>query len=283
MENENKYRLPKEQKFEVFGQMMTEAEYDAWAENNITSSQPKVSNQLLRACLFSDLEGIKDGLKEVSDRSVLEDVNLYSIPTPLYHLTLLNQMVFDTEYWTDIDDDKQEAVAWMEERTKCVIDFWREFYGVDELPQPKYEDYTIDDFFCAMLEDDDEDILDAPKDAFIQHGCREIDVDLYLATNRFQFNKAEALLKQGANPCAELKYNENQYDVDWAYHRIGAEVVFLALELLPLYKEAFDGQTPTLHGEEYRDLLGLAEHVKMEKLFEKYCHIWYNNDDKESI
>lgn len=283
MENENKHRLPKEQKFEVFGQMMTEAEYDAWAENNIARSQPKVSNQLLRACLFSDLEGIKDGLKEVSDRSVLEDVNLYSIPTPLYHLTLLNQMVFDTEYWTDIDDDKQEAVAWMEERTKCVIDFWREFYGVDELPQPKYEDYTIDDFFCAMLEDDDEDILDAPKDAFIQHGCREIDVDLYLATNRFQFNKAEALLKQGANPCAELKYNENQYDVDWAYHRIGAEVVFLALELLPLYKEAFDGQTPTLHGEEYRDLLGLAEHVKMEKLFEKYCHIWDNNDDKESI
>ena len=283
MENENKYRLPKEQKFEVFGQMMTEAEYDAWVENNIASSQPKVSNQLLEACLFSDLEGIKDGLKEVSDRSVLEDVNLYSIPTPLYHLTLLNQMVFDTEYWTDIDEDKQEAVAWMEERTKCVIDFWREFYGVDELPQPKYEDYTIDDFFCAMLEDDDEDILDAPKDAFIQHGCREIDVDLYLATNRFQFNKAEALLKQGANPCAELKYNENQYDVDWAYHRIGAEVVFLALELLPLYKEAFDGQTPTLHGEEYRDLLGLAEHVKMEKLFEKYCHIWYNNDDKESI
>lgn len=283
MENENKYRLPKEQKFEVFGQMMTEAEYDACAENNIARSQPKVSNQLLRACLFSDLEGIKDGLKEVSDRSVLEDVNLYSIPTPLYHLTLLNQMVFDTEYWTDIDEDKQEAVAWMEERTKRVIDFWLEFYGVDELPQPKYEDYTIDDFFCAMLEDDDEDILDAPKDAFIQHGCREIDVDLYLATNRFQFNKAEALLKQGANPCAELKYNENQYDVDWAYHRIGAEVVFLALELLPLYKEAFDGQTPTLHGEEYRDLLGLAEHVKMEKLFEKYCHIWDNNDDKESI
>lgn len=283
MENENKYRLPKEQKFEVFGQMMTEAEYDAWAENNIARSQPKVSNQLLRACLFSDLEGIKDGLKEVSDRSVLEDVNLYSIPTPLYHLTLLNQMVFDTEYWTDIDDDKQEAVAWMEERTKCVIDFWREFYGVDELAQPKYEDYTIDDFFCAMLEDDDEDILDAPKDAFIQHGCREIDVDLYLATDRFQFNKAESLLKQGANPCAELKYNENQYDVDWAYHRIGAEVVFLALELLPLYKEAFDGQTPTLHGDEYRDLLGLAEHVKMEKLFEKYCHIWDNNDDKESI
>ena len=63
MENENKYRLPEEQKFEVFGQMMTEAEYDAWVENNIASSQPKVSNQLLEACLFSDLEGIKMGLK----------------------------------------------------------------------------------------------------------------------------------------------------------------------------------------------------------------------------
>ena len=158
MENENKYRLPEEQKFEVFGQMMTETEYDAWVENNIASSQPKVSNQLLEACLFSDLEGIKDGLNEISDRSVLEDVNLYSIPTPLYHLTLLNQMVFDTEYWTDIEDDKQEAVAWMEERTKRVIDFWLEYYGVEEIPPVQYEKYTEDDFFRAWLEDDDEEI-----------------------------------------------------------------------------------------------------------------------------
>ena len=274
MENENKYRLPKEQKFEVFGQMMTEAEYDAWAENNIARSQSKVSNQLLRACLFSDLEGIKDGLKEVSDRSVLEDVNLYSISTPLYHLTLLNQMVFDTEYWTDIDDDKQEAVAWMEERTKCVIDFWREFYGVDELPQPKYEDYTIDDFFCAMLEDDDEDILDAPKDAFIQHGCREIDVDLYLATDRFQFNKAEALLRQGANPLAPLIRCEDSEYGEQACDRIDTEISFLALELLPVYREVLVGKSPEINDNEYRDLLGLAEHIKMSKLFEKYRHIW---------
>lgn len=277
MKNENNNRLPENQKFEVFGQMMTEAEYDAWVDNNIASTQPKVSNQLLEACLFSDLEGIKEGLKEITDKSALQDVNLYSIPTPLYHLTLLNQMVFDTEYWTDIDDDKLEAVAWMEERTKRVVDFWREYYGAEELPPVQYEKYTEDDFFRAWLEDDDEEILDAPREAFIQHGCREIDIDLYLATDRFQFNKAETLLMQGANPCAELQYNDNQYDVDWAYHRIGAEVVFLALELLPIYKDAFDGQKQTLHGETCRDLLGLAEHVKMEKLFDKYRHIW----DKE--
>lgn len=277
MKNENNNRLPEDQKFEVFGQMMTEAEYDAWVDNNIASTQPKVSNQLLEACLFSDLEGIKEGLKEITDKSALQDVNLYSIPTPLYHLTLLNQMVFDTEYWTDIDDDKLEAVAWMEERTKRVVDFWREYYGVEELPPVQYEKYTEDDFFRAWLEDDDEEILDAPREAFIQHGCREIDIDLYLATDRFQFNKAETLLMQGANPCAELQYNDNQYDVDWAYHRIGAEVVFLALELLPIYKDAFDGQKQTLHGETCRYLLGLAEHVKMEKLFDKYRHIW----DKE--
>ena len=54
--------------------MMTEAEYDAWVDNNIASTQPKVSNQLLEACLFSDLEGIKEGLKEITDKSALEDV-----------------------------------------------------------------------------------------------------------------------------------------------------------------------------------------------------------------
>lgn len=278
MENENKYRLPEEQKFEVFGQMMTEAEYDAWVENNIASSQPKVSNQLLEACLFSDLDGIKEGLKEISDRSALDDVNLYSIPTPLYHLTLLNQMIFDTEYWTDLVDDKQEVVVWMEERTRSVIDFWKEYYGVEELPQPKYEDYTIDDFFCAWLEDDDEDILDAPKDVLIQRGCREIDLDLYLATDRFQFNKAEALLRQGANPLALLIRCEDSECGAQAYDRIDTEISFLALELFPVYREVLVGKSPEINGNEYRDLLGLAEHVKMEKLFEKYRHLW---DKKE--
>ena len=283
MENENEYRLPEEQKFEVFGQMMTEAEYDVWVENNIARSQPKVSNQLLEACLFSDLEGIKEGLKEVSDRSVLEDVNLYSIPTPLYHLTLLNQMVFDTEYWTDLVDDKQEVVVWMEERTRSVIDFWKEYYGVEGLPQPKYEDYTIDDFFCAMLEDDDEDILDAPKDVLIQRGCREIDLDLYLATDRFQFNKAEALLRQGANPLAPLIRCEDSEYGEQACDRIDTEISFLALELLPVYREVLVGKSPEINDNEYRVLLGLAEHIKMSKLFEKYRHIWDKKDDKESI
>ena len=274
MENENKYRLPEEQKFEVFGQMMTEAEYDAWVENKIVSSQPKVSNQLLEACLFSDLEGIKDGLKEISDRSALDDVNLYSMPTPLYHLTLLSQMVFDTEYWTDIDEDKQEAVAWMEERTKRVIDFWLEYYGVEEIPPVQYEKYTEDDFFRAWLEDDDEDILDAPKDVLIQRGCREIDLDLYLATDRFQFNKAETLLMQGANPSAPLLRCEDSEYGEQACGRIDIEISFLALELFPVYREVLVGESPELNGNEYRDLLGLAEHVKMSKLFEKYRHIW---------
>ena len=274
MKNENNNRLPEDQKFEVFGQMMTEAEYDAWVDNNIASSQPKVSNKLLEACLFSDLEGIKEGLKEITDKSALEDVNLYSIPTPLYHLTLLNQMVFDTEYWTHLVDDKQEVVVWMEERTKRVIDFWKEYYGVEELPQPKYEDYTIDDFFCAMLEDDDEDILDAPKDVLIQRGCREIDLDLYLATDRFQFNKAETLLMQGANPSAPLLRCEDSEYGEQACGRIDIEISFLALELFPVYREVLVGESPELRDNDYRDLLGLAEHVKMSKLFEKYRRIW---------
>ena len=274
MKNENNNRLPEDQKFEVFGQMMTEAEYDAWVDNNIASTQPKVGNRLLEACLFSDLEGIKEGLKEITDKSALEDVNLYSIPTPLYHLTLLNQMVFDTEYWKDLVDDKQEVVVWMEERTKTVIDFWKEYYGVEELPQPKYEDYTIDDFFCAMSEDDDEDILDAPKNVLIQRGCREIDLDLYLATDRFQFNKAETLLMQGANPSAPLLRCEDSEYGEQACGRIDIEISFLALELFPVYREVLVGERPELRDNDYRDLLGLAEHVKMSKLFEKYRHIW---------
>lgn len=263
--------------------MMTETEYDAWVDNNIASTLPKVSNQLLEACLFSDLEGIKDGLKEISDKSVLEDVNLYSIPTPLYHLTLLNQMVFDTEYWTDLDDEDKKVVFWMEERTKRVEDYWKEYYRVTELLSPEYEKYTEADFYRAWEDDDDEDILDAPKDKFLQYGCRELDVDLYLAAERFQFEIVESLLKRGANPCAELCYEVDSYDSHMTYNRIGTEVVYLSLELLPVYRKMFAGKDGTPYDNIYLDLLGLAEHIKMEKLFEKYRHIWEKKDDKESI
>ena len=45
MKNEYNNRLPEGQKFEVFGQMMTESEYDAWSESGLADWQTQENMQ----------------------------------------------------------------------------------------------------------------------------------------------------------------------------------------------------------------------------------------------
>lgn len=239
---------------------------------------PKICEQhgkLMRATLFSDSEGVKRVLDEIVNRPMIDDVHIFSRPTPIYQIAMFNQMVWDTSYWIDLKDEYQMIVPWMQQCTEQTLAVWREFLGVEELPQPEYEKYTEDDFFCDDIDEPDEEVLWAPKENFLKCGCREIDVDLYLATCRFEFDKVEDLLQRGANPCADLSYIEEDGSVqylDTSYHRIGAEVVYLALELFPLYQKAFAGDIESVEIDrlDFENILGLAEHVKMEKLFEKY-------------
>ena len=79
---------------------------------------------------------------------------------------------------------------------------------------------------------------------------------------------------QGANPSAPLLRCEDSEYGEQACGRIDIEISFLALELFPVYREVLVGERPELRDNDYRDLLGLAEHVKMSKLFEKYRCIW---------
>ncbi len=239
-------------------------------------AENKIRSRLMEAVLFSNLEGLKAGLEQLQDLSFVENIDFFMHPTALYHLTLFNKEVWDPYYWIDLSYGDQNIVKWMARRTEQVIDFWREYLGVEELPKPEYEKY-LGEFFSAWPEDSDEDILDAPRSAFLAKGCREIDIDLYLSTERFEFDKVESLLRQGADPCARLSYdgNDELYDNEvWAYHFTGLEIGHLIMEMMELLREVYQGNEMDFDDRYYDYLLGLAEHTRMEKLFDKYVYIW---------
>lgn len=243
-------------------------------------------DKLMRATLFGDSEEVKRVLDALVNRPMIDDIHIFSIPTPIYQIALFNQMVWDPSYWTDLRDEYQVIVPWMQQRTEQTLAVWRDFLGVEELPQPEYDKYTVDDFFCDDKDESDEEVLFAPKENFLKCGCREIDVDLYLATCRFEFDKVEGLLQRGANPCTDLSYIGEDGNIHYdesSYHRIEAEVVYLALELFPLYQKAQAGDIYSIEVDwrDYENILGLAEHVRMEKLFNKYEHLWQTEDNTE--
>ena len=238
----------------------------------------------IRATLLSDLEALKSALDKLEDRSTIEDIRLFCKPTPLYHLSLYNQMVWDPAFWgwEGREGEGGDMIRWMKQRTAEVLAFWKEYLGVEEFDEPNYQHYAGVNYLAADNDESDEDILEGKRENFIAQGCREIDIDLYLATNRFEYDKVERLLQQGANPDAELhcepEDEDGYYHFDWASHCIGSEECWLSDNLFPIFDDLYVGKDIEIdYFRHCEELLGLAAYIKMDKLFEKYRHIW----DKE--
>lgn len=243
----------------------------------------KLLYNAIRATLLSDLEKLKSALDKLDDKSLIEDIRLFSKPTPLYHLSLYNQLIWDAKFWGWDDREGGDMIKWMKQRTVEVLEFWKGYLGVEELDEPNYKQYAGMDYLAADNDESDEYILEGKREDFIAQGCREIDIDLYLATNRFEYDKVETLLQQGANPDAELHCEPEDevgnYHFDWALHRIGSEEMWLSDNLFPVFEDLYAGKDIEMdYFRHCEELLGLAAYVKMDKLFEKYRYIW----DKEN-
>ena len=225
---------------------------------------------LLKAVASNDVEQTRALITKDECKSIIDDTALFLRPFPLHYVTLCYEAI-----WRDADErkDKEWALA-VQNSTNAMIEFWKEYYGVDGFPRIEYHIYN-EDFYCAWDDETDEDILFKPKSEFIAFGKREIDLDLYCAVERFQFDKVEELLKQGANPLAEIYDGLNDNDVNFdfwsAIERIVQEVGFLRCEVTGFMHQLFSKQAYWILGEElFRNILGLAAHLEMFALLKKY-------------
>lgn len=227
-------------------------------------------SELLYAVVLNNVEETKELLAKIEDKSLLEDIGLLSKPFPLHYISLCNEAI-----WRYVDEwkDKEEATRFRD-KSRAMVEFWKEYYRVEDFEQIDYHIYN-EDFYCAWDDETDEDILCASKEDYINAGCRMLDIDLYCAVCRFDFNEVKSLLDMGANPDAKLydkpkEQRKNLEEIN-VMERIGFERWFLCSELLWL-KDA----EMNVKKREWIDkgtvahILGLVAHSEMYRLLEKY-------------
>ncbi len=225
--------------------------------------------KIIEATILNDVETLKCLIDRVADSGVLQDVGYMSKPMPLHNISLFNQIIWDKpEYWKD-----EEMARWNRERVVVVMDFWHNYDGVVTFPRVQYNDYC-EDFYCSFPEDSDEDILCDSIEDLVKAGCKELDLRLYCAVCRFDFDTAKDLVREGAKTYVETPDeglgDDDMIDVRWdncALHRLDAEIGYVGIDCIPLYSKLFEeDQVPIVDLHSHTSLLlGLAAHIDMER------------------
>lgn len=221
------------------------------------------NNKYINAVFNFDAEAFKTLLeKEPFDLSLLQDIKFaVAVPCPIYWITQCWEIIFEhPEEWKE---DCREIIAENKRRNLEIKKIFEERFNVVFKPIDFYN--TDFWFFRNEREDTFEDVLDERRDEMIAKGHRGIDLDLYVAVNKFDFKEAERLLELGANPVYEIP-EEGSYCMD----RIGAECSFLDIELqgIMIYRKQRNPMEE--NSNDLIDLIGLAAHERMYSLLSKY-------------
>ncbi len=198
---------------------------------------------------------------EPFDKSLLADIRLFNnAPCPIYWITQCWETVFEhPKDWKDY----RGIIAENKKRNLEIKQIFTDIYNVDFKPIDFYN--TDFCFFRNERDDTSEDIFgDYSKNELMTEGYREIDIDLYIAVNKFDFAEVGKLLDIGANPACQFPD-----DTD-CMERIGVECSFLEIELqaLIIYNKRYnliDNGAQALI-----DLIGLAAHERMYSLLSGY-------------
>lgn len=235
-----------------------------------TEIENKIMEELFLAIYFNDLQKVvafKNQFPELyskKNKFLIDGITTFD----LTNLTFFNQTIWFSEDWID---EIKPLVEKHRQRTIQMLDFWRAEFGQQIIKkQIEYNNYW-DYFWCNDPNDPDykqEVILD-PISYFLEKGFREIDLMLYNRIECFDFEEAENLLKQGAKTDIDFYDDDNSS----TYSRISHEVSYLATcQVIPEfekfetkgYEQNFD--ITSMFG----DILGLAAHIEMLVLLEKY-------------
>ena len=218
-----------------------------------------IYEKLINAVFYCDADKAISLMQEnVYSKQWLNDIGIFDTPLPLYYIALCAQSIL-----SDAEDpwsaEFEPIRLKMLNDCKRILAFMKSEYDFDIDSEIDYEKYT-DYFYAADKDETDEDILWAPVERLLEEGISQLDIDLYCAVERFQYNKVAMLLEAGANPRTVI---EDGFAVD----RIGAECSFLDVEVCPFWKDYHMYRRFMPIGEMViSNLIGWASHEKMYNL-----------------
>lgn len=197
---------------------------------------------------------------------LLEDIGICEMPFPIYYITLCYKRVM----WQDFIEETMPMVLEQRKRIDDLLLFWEENCGVDIHQKIDYKKYS-ELFYCADETDSIEDVFFDDIQKYLDNGCRMIDLELFEAVEKFQFERVKDLLEKGANPEAKLISIDEKDKNDYynCFDRIGMECSYLcSCEVFPMLKKKLGAWyiNYAITDKDLGDLLGWAAHEDMYKL-----------------
>ena len=250
---------------------------DFLSSGDNTSEMPQITvtfNELLiKATFHNNYELVCELLEwDEFDESIIRDIGLLNVSFPLYYIT----MCYKRTMWGEFRADIMPFIEKQRINIDKLLQLWKERFGadVDEIiDYKKYEDY----FYCLSDDETDRDVLLDPREKYTENGCRDIDIELFIAVDKFQFSKVKELLERGANPDANLvpiDDKDKDFQDPWnCLDRIGAECSYLCTCQIFSHINKPHGAwyiNYALTEREIGDLIGWAAHEDMYKLLEQY-------------
>ena len=155
------------------------------------------TDSMVLAVVFNEYEAVKTLIENGNyDKTVFKDIGsdyYFDIPIPVYYISKCWEICLNHDFSASFNPIVQKNY----ENVKKILALFKEKAGLQEIEIP----FSKIGSACWSFEDDiEEDILEGKKTDFIYKGIREIDLDLYIAVQTMNFQKAEELLKNGANP-----------------------------------------------------------------------------------
>ena len=178
--------------------------------------------------------------------------NVLSMNIPIYYITQCYDRLLD-DLW---NEKAMPMILSMRNGCSKLMSYWKTKFNYPVEQELDYSSYT-DLFFAAFPDDTDDDLLSFTVHELLDMGYRQVDIDLYCATVRFQYGEVERLLKLGANPKVNICDSQ-------AIDRISTECAFLDTEIVPEWEKFYENRCLTsIQYQHICDLIGWAAHAKM--------------------
>ena len=223
-----------------------------------------INQKYINAVFNFDAEAFKTLLStELFDKSLLKDIKFSEgVPCPIYWMTQCWEIIFaHPEEWKKncrhiIEENKQRnlEIKLMFEEKLGVVFKPIDFYNTDFWFFRNEREAAFDDVFWNNT-----------REEMLDKGYREIDLDLYVAVNKFDFQEAERLLELGANPACEITDEGSS-----CFDRIGTESSFLDTEMQGIFIKREQRNPIADNARDLVDLVGWAAHESMYSLLSKY-------------
>ncbi len=225
-------------------------------------------DQILIKAVYHNLYDVVVGMVQSNrfNNRLLEDIGICETPFPIYYITQCYKRVM----WEDFIEETMPMVLEHRKRIDDLLLFWEEKCGVDTHQKIDYKKYG-ELFCCADETDSMDDIFFDDIQKYLDNGCRMIDLELFGAVEKFQFERVKDLLEKGANPEAKLISidEKDKNDYDNCFDCVGMECSYLcSCEVFPMLKGKLGAWyiNYAITDKDLGDLLSWAAHEDMYKL-----------------